>query len=110
MALTDFFKKAWSSLTPKKNIEKQLNVSVATSGTMENAIELWNQMYKNEPPWRGGDSDVIPLNLPAAISEELARLILTEFKIEITGSARADFMNKIVSRFLLNLPDRKSVV
>lgn len=103
MALTDIFKKAWSSLTPKRNIEKQLNVSVATSGTMENAIELWSQMYKNEPPWRGGNANVIPLNLPAAISEELARLILTEFKIEITGSARADFMNKIVSGFLPNL-------
>lgn len=51
-------------------------------GVMQNAIELWHNMYKNEPPWRGGKDNVIPLNLPSAISEEFARLILTEFSIE----------------------------
>lgn len=72
MAVTDFFRKAWSKLIPKNNIEKQLNVTVATSAVMENAIELWSMMYGNNPPWRGGEAGIVPLNLPAAISEEMA--------------------------------------
>lgn len=103
MAVTDFLKRAWYKLTPKSNIERQLNVSVATSGVMDRTIELWSQMYENKPPWRGGPSQVIPLNLPAAISEEMARLILTEFKIELTGSARADYMLKQLNDNFTNL-------
>lgn len=94
-----------SRLLPKRNIEKLLNVSVTTSAVMENAIELWVRMYTNEPPWRGGKAGVIPLNLPAAISEELARLVLTEFKMEVTGSFRADFINKQLFDSLVNLSD-----
>ena len=52
------------------SVEKALGVDICESGVMQNAIELWHNMYKNEPPWRGGKDNVIPLNLPAAISEE----------------------------------------
>lgn len=103
MAVTDFLKNMWGKLTPKSNIERQLNVSIATSGIMDRAIDLWSKMYQNEPPWRGGKANVIPLNLPAAISEEMARLILTEFKIEITGSPRADYINQQIKDNFTNL-------
>lgn len=72
---------------------------------MDRGIELWSMMYENNPPWRGGDAGVIPLNLPAAISEEMARLVLTEFSIKLTGSARADYLNKQLKNNLVNLSD-----
>ena len=105
MAVIDFFRKALSKMIPKSNIEKQLNISIATSAVMDRGIELWSMMYENNPPWRGGDAGVIPLNLPAAISEEMARLVLTEFSIELTGSARADYLNKQLKNNLVNLSD-----
>ena len=46
MAIKDFLRKVWSKLLPKNSIEKQLNVSVATSAVMDRAIELWSQMYE----------------------------------------------------------------
>ena len=79
---------------PNNSVEKALGVDICESGVMQNAIELWHNMYKNEPPWRGGKDNVIPLNLPAAISEEFARLILTEFSMEVTGSPMAAFINE----------------
>lgn len=103
MAIKDFLRKVWSKLLPKNSIEKQLNVSVATSAVMDRAIELWSRMYENNPPWRGGEAGVIPLNLPAAISEETARLILTEFKIEVSGSPRADYLDKQLQDNLVNI-------
>ena len=68
MAVIDFFRKALSKMIPKANIETRLNISIATSAVMDRGIELWSMMYENNPPWRGGDAGVIPLNLPAAIS------------------------------------------
>ena len=101
----DFLRSAWNKLTPKNNIEKQLHVSIATSVVMERALELWSQMYCNNPPWRGGKADVIPLNLPAAIAEEMARLILTEFSIEVSGSARGDYINQQIKDNFTSLSD-----
>lgn len=105
MALLDFFRKVWNRLIPKNSIEKRLNVSIATSAIMENAIELWTMMYENKPPWRGGEAKVIPLNLPAAISEEMSRLVLTEFKVELSGSARAIFLDKQIKRSFVNISE-----
>ena len=88
---------------PNNSVEKALGVDICESGVMQNAIELWHNMYKNEPPWRGGKDNVIPLNLPAAISEEFARLILTEFSMKVTGSPMADFINEQLKDQLTDL-------
>lgn len=42
MAVIDFFRKALSKMIPKSNIEKQLNISIATSAVMDRGIELWS--------------------------------------------------------------------
>lgn len=105
MAVIDFVRRALSRMLPRSNIEKQLNISIATSAIMEQKIELWSRMYENNPPWRNVDTGVVPLNLPAAISEEMARLVLTEFHLEVTGSARADYINEQLQNNLMSLSD-----
>lgn len=87
---------------PKQNLERNLNVQIATSGVMDNAISLWLQMYENNPPWLGGEEDIKSMNLPAAIAEEFARLILTEFEFNLEGSARAEFLNQQFENYLNN--------
>ena len=87
---------------PKQNLERKLNVQIATSGVMDNAISLWLQMYENKPPWMGGEADTRTMNLPAAIAEEFSRLILTEFEFKLEGSARADFLNDQFQNYLSN--------
>ena len=81
-------------MLPKQNLEKKLGIKIATSSIMDNEIQLWLKMYQNEPPWMGGKEDIKCLNLPASISEELARLILTEFSVAVDGSLRANFINE----------------
>ena len=87
---------------PKQNLERKLNVQIATSGVMDNAISLWLQMYENKPPWMGGEADTRTMNLPAAIAEEFSRLILTEFEFKSEGSTRADFLNDQFQNYLSN--------
>ena len=44
MAITDFVRRIVGMIFPKHNLERKLNVQIATSGVMDNAISLWLQM------------------------------------------------------------------
>ena len=77
-------------LLPRNSIEKELKVQIAVSGIMDNAIQLWKDMYENHPPWEGKEGTLCT-NLPATIAEEMARLVLTEFELSTTGSQLAKF-------------------
>lgn len=103
MIFGNLLRKVLRTLLPSNSIEKELKVEIVTSGIMKNAIELWSLMYNNESPWKGGDDNVVCLNLPATISEEFARLILTEFKLKVSGSPMGDFINKQLGEQLVDL-------
>ena len=103
MSFADAIRRIFGRMLPKQSLEKKLNVQIATSGVMDNAIQLWLSMYKNTPSWAGGKENITCLNLPAAIAEELARLVLTEFELDMTGSARATFIKEQLEGTLNNL-------
>lgn len=68
---------------------------------MKTAIELWQSMYENKAPWLS--KSVHSLNLPAVISSELARLATLEMRTVISGSERAETLNKPYSEFIKNI-------
>jgi len=74
------------------NIGTKFNVDIAISNKMETAINLWEKMYKDEAPWL--NDDVVSAGLASGISREFATSTLVEFESEITGSKRADYLNK----------------
>lgn len=84
-----------------QSVKKAMKVDVAVSGTMDTAIELWKDMYENHPPWKG--EHAICTHIPATIAEEMARLVLTEFSIEITGGAAGTYLNEQLQRELTNI-------
>ncbi|MDU7967752.1 MAG: phage capsid protein, partial [Paeniclostridium sordellii] len=59
------------------DIAKELNIEIAMNDNMANAINLWSNMYNNSPPWI--NDEVVPLGIPGAIANELARLATIEF-------------------------------
>lgn len=82
------------------------DVNVAISSEMANAITLFEKVYMNEASWLKED-EVESLELGSSIANEFTRLTTLEMKSEITGSARADFLNeqynKIKDRLNQNL-------
>lgn len=68
----------------KGTIKNAMREDIAMSDNMSQAIQMWSEMYVN-----GKD-----LQLPSAIAGEIARLVSIEMKSEISGSTRADFINK----------------
>lgn len=83
------------------NIGNKFKVDIAISDKMINAISLWDKMYRDEAPWLG--EDVISTGLSASISREIATSTTVEFGSEITGSPRADYLNKIYKKLKKNL-------
>ena len=72
-----------------RTIERELHVTPAVSSVMEEAIQLWTDMYKDEAYWLHEPSSddpvrVTSLGLAALISSEKARTALLEFQSEIT--------------------------
>lgn len=90
----------WSSIVTKlkemitkmigaRTIEQKLNVAPIISSQMEEAIQLWSDMYKGKAPWIkeptfSDPTRVVSLGLPAMIASEKARTALIEFNSEIT--------------------------
>lgn len=64
---------------------------------MDDAMEDWLGIYHDEPFWKK-DCHGKTLNLGASVASEFARLIMIEFESEITGSERAEFLQKQYER------------
>lgn len=78
------------SMHNKTTVKNMIGREIPLSDEMKNAMSLWSEMYES----RDG------LRLAATISSELARMITLEMKSEISGSARADFLNKRYSELI----------
>ena len=73
-------------------VKSSIGADVAVSDEMQKAIELWQKVLQDKSPWL--DSNTQSLGLASSISAEFARLALTEFKSEVTGDARARFLQE----------------
>ena len=87
--LWEKIKEALRKMLPSKTIEQTLHVTPIMSNKMADALELWDDMYKDQAPWLKEASytepvKVVSLGLPALIASEKARMAILEMKSEIT--------------------------
>lgn len=74
------------------DIKKKLGIEVAITPKMRNALRTWCKAYTNEADWL--NKDVKSLNIPSSIASEIARLVTLECEIKVSGSPKADYINK----------------
>jgi len=87
-----------NNLFSKKSISDAIGVNPIISTKMAEKITDWGNIYSNDSPWL--TKDIKSLNLGAAVSNEMARLVTIEMKSNIEGSSRADFLNDSYQKFL----------
>ncbi|NFG21977.1 phage capsid protein [Clostridium botulinum] len=80
--LKQIIKRVMDKLFNKNTIENKMNIDVAVSNDISNAIDLWIRLYENKAPWLGEETK--SMNLPSAIASEFAKLITMELETEIT--------------------------
>ena len=76
----------------QNTLKQALGVDVAVSAPMAEALQLWTLLYQNQAPWLS--ADVRSLNLAAAIAGEIARAVTIEMTVDVSGSARAEFLDE----------------
>lgn len=79
--------------------EQAFGIKIPVSRAMQRALELWYQMYVDKAPWKfykDGDKNVCErsLKIPASVASELARLTTLELSAEISGSKRAEYLDR----------------
>lgn len=80
-----------------KSIRKATGLSALISPKMNKALHEWSRAYLNTSNWL--TKDIISLNIPATVASEIARLVTIENEITVTGSQRADYINKQLEQF-----------
>lgn len=99
--IKEWFLRGIDKMLSKSTIEEALKVKTAISNEMDKAMNLWLKIFTNNAPWL--NEEVGSLQLGASIAEEFARLITLEMKSEVTGSARADYINEVYQKVLEDL-------
>ena len=106
--ILNFIKGVIGKMFSKGTIQDALNIDIAISSDMANAITLFEKIYINEAPWLKKD-EVESLELGSSIANEFTRLTTLEMKTEITGSVRADFLNEQYKKVLEKLNENLEV-
>lgn len=91
----------------KSTIESELNIDIAISSKLETKIREWGNIYENKAPWL--NKDVKSLELGSSIASEFVRLTTAEMKTEITGSARATFLQEQYKKIFKLLADNLEI-
>ena len=81
-----------------KEIKDKVSADIAVSQSMTDAIKLWTDCYKNQSPWF--TDDYKGMHLPSAIAKEMARLVTLEFKSELTGGKRAEYLSEAYQKLV----------
>jgi A118 family predicted phage portal protein len=68
---------------------------------MADALQTWSLIYANQSPWL--TTDIKSLNLGPAIAAEIARPVTIELKVNLTGGARATFLQEQMDRVVPKL-------
>lgn len=100
MNFIERIRKAVRHLFGKSNVGEAFGIQIAVSTKMEDALELWTEMYEDRPAWKDSEKGKITLNLSAAISAEIARLTTIEMKSSVFGSPRADYLDQQYQRVI----------
>lgn len=106
MNLIELVKGVIRKMIAPKTVESVLHVTPTISSSMKDAIELWEDMYKDQSPWLS--ANVKSLGLASLIASERARTATIEMEIKVTGeSERAKFIRdnftKVVNTIRENL-------
>lgn len=80
------------------DVKAKFGADTVVSTEMTNAICVWMNTYRGIPAWR--DADTRTINFAKAICSETARLTTLALGINITGSARAVWLQDQINRTL----------
>lgn len=90
------------------DIEDIFGTKLIRSTEMNGAIRTWDDISTGRPPWMDENDEIGTVNMAKLISDTRAKLAVLDIGIAISGSTRADYLQKLADDLLRRLPDRLS--
>lgn len=107
MGLITWIKAVWNKLF-RKEIEERFQADVQLSSVMEAAITKFYNITAGHPPWEDKDDDIESINFAGYIDDVTAGLVTLDLGIDISGSERADYLQKQADYILAVIHDKVS--
>lgn len=74
------------AMFPVNDIKKALNVDIAISSDMANAIEYWKNIFENKADWLDKEKGVFSLEIASAVCKEIVDTVTSEVTSKITDN------------------------
>ena len=107
MGLITWIKAVWNKLF-RKEIEERFQADVQFSSVMEAAIAKFYNITAGHPPWEDSEDDIESINFAGYIDDVTAGLVTLDLGIDISGSERADYLQKQADYILAVIHDKVS--
>lgn len=107
MGLITWIKAVWNKLF-RKEIEERFQADIQLSSEMERAISKFYNITAGHPPWEDKDDDIESINFAGYIDDVTAGLVTLDLGIDISGSERADYLQKQADYILAVIHDKVS--
>lgn len=85
----------------KTYAKKEFNVNLVSSAMMETAQSIWQQIIAGHPYWISGDKDIRTINFAKFLCQYTAKKTCLDLKVTVSGSERAKYIDKCISRMIL---------
>lgn len=106
MGFIDWIKGVYGRMINTDSVKKVYGTEILLSDTMEDAIKLWGSIIDGKPPWVSADDDVESINFGKFLASDTAKKICLDIDINITGSARAEYLQQIINKLKKVLRDK----
>lgn len=93
-------------ISSSTDIEKAFGVKLISSSEMNAALKNWDRISTGKPPWINAEDEIETINMAKHISDTRAKLTTLDIGIAISGSSRAEFLQKLTDDLLKRLPSK----
>lgn len=94
--------KGWFQMLLKSRAKEEFNILPITSPEMEYLVNYCASVYQGKPEWVDAEKGIKTINFAKSVCSETARLAMLATKINVDGSARAEWLQgQIESMYFL---------
>lgn len=95
--------KGWFNMLFKSKVKEEFEVGSIISAPVVRMSEYCSRIYQGEPDWIDEDEHIKTINFAKVICSETARLTTLAIKVQIEGSARAEWLQKQIDKEYYNI-------
>lgn len=95
--------KGWINMIFKSKVKDDFDVESIVSVAVEKKLKECADIYKGEPYWLDEEDHIKTVNFAKAICSETARLTTLAIKIQVDGSARGDYLQKLIEKYYFKI-------